>query len=91
MVTYLNTFGGGFLGVLLFFGHTSVLEGLGAFTRLWVWVPSSVFSAFQVGVGEHPHPTSLRPKLLTDFVQAFDYDARSQNKRVNSKDFRSFQ
>ncbi|CAK9096447.1 unnamed protein product [Durusdinium trenchii] len=35
--------------------------------------PLSV-APLKVGVGEHPHPTSLRPKLLTDFVQAFDYD-----------------
>ncbi|CAK9003789.1 Protein arginine N-methyltransferase 9 (Protein arginine N-methyltransferase 10) [Durusdinium trenchii] len=42
--------------------------------------PLSV-APLKVGVGEHPHPTSLRPKLLTDFVQAFDYDARPQNKR----------
>lgn len=28
----------------------------------------------RVGVGEQPHATSLQPKILTDFVQAFDYD-----------------
>eukprot|EP00438_Fugacium_kawagutii_P003274 Skav211049 [mRNA] locus=scaffold1351:23482:25686:- [translate_table: standard] len=27
----------------------------------------------RVGVGEEPHATSLQPKILTDFVQAFDY------------------
>ena len=27
-----------------------------------------------MGVGDRPHPTSLQPKLLTGFVQAFDYD-----------------